>query len=128
VGAILGSDRVILSTSSRVVVLRLSDGLPLSEYAPVDSAGASGIPAPRLHWLSTPVLGADGTIYVADPGLRYLCSGIRRQNDARASAQRFGGGARTTRPPCVTTVGRSTTRGGVNDAPWRSAPIPLDQQ
>jgi hypothetical protein len=53
--AILPSlDRVALSTSSRVVVLRLADGHPVAEYV----RGPS--------FLSPPGVGPDGTIYVAD--------------------------------------------------------------
>lgn len=70
-GAMLApGGRVILSTSSRVVVLRLGDGQPIGEYAPVSRAGDDGIPIPQLRQLSPPALGPDGTIFVVDPGYR----------------------------------------------------------
>ena len=62
------SGRVIVGTSSRVLVVRLSDGRLLAEYAPLIGVDDSGAVRPRFRWLSAPARGPDGMIYVAGEG------------------------------------------------------------
>ena len=63
--ALMSGGRAAVSTQSRVVILRLTDAHPIAEFVPPlrPAPSYSGGMLPPL--LSAPVLGSDGTIYVA---------------------------------------------------------------
>jgi outer membrane protein assembly factor BamB len=61
--ALMAGGSVVVSTQSRVVVLRVGDGLPIAEYVPGPRPGPYN--TNRMPYLSAPVLGVNGTIYVA---------------------------------------------------------------
>ena len=64
--ALMSGGRVAISTASRIVVLRLTDGKPLAELVPSSGPVRSGQRRMGQSQLSGPAVGADGTIYVAD--------------------------------------------------------------
>ena len=60
------SGELVIATSARVVVLRLADGSPVTEFVVPEYQPGKQSYQSMFRSLSSPVVGSDGTVYVAD--------------------------------------------------------------